>query len=446
LSERSKTAPLDSLFPSGQQAVPFAAGAARAAMGQALAPRSQAMPSLAAPTAAPSHRAFAFWTILTRRRVPQAQTPAGRKSLPPASRDAPAGAWRPAAAWPPVAVATPLPGDGMGEFHAVFERSTLGMAQLELESGRFRRANPRFCEILGFTAAEMLGGLCLPDLAPAGAGDSEPAAFRATLSREGVLAGEWRLRRKDGAILHLQMDCALAGTLPGEPAQVFLLVQDITERRALAERQSLLVREMEHRAKNLLAVVQCIIRLTREADLKGTIRAIEGRIGAVARAHSLLSAERCKQALLEPLVREELAPYGPRQGDLLSSRITIAGPPVPLAPDAVQPLAMALHELATNAAKYGALSGPEGRVSVIWELLPADRLRLRWQERGGPPASPPGTRRGFGTRVITGTIGEQLGGTALMDWAPEGLCCDITIPAAHGLAGQRPGPRASAAG
>ena len=211
------------------------------------------------------------------------------------------------------------------------------------------------------------------------------------------------------------------------------MVQDITGPRALAERQALLAREMDHRAKNLLAVMQTIVRLTRAPDLEGYRQAIEGRIGTVARAHSLLSGERFRRAQLRRLVEEELAPYaGP---DPVSARIRVVGPDLPLAPAAVQALAMALHELATNAAKYGALSVPGGLLAVEWELAEAGSLlRLRWTERDGPPVPAGLARRGFGSRLILATIEEQLGGWVVKEWDPAGLRCEIGIPAGRSVA------------
>ncbi len=190
---------------------------------------------------------------------------------------------------------------------------------------------------------------------------------------------------------------------------------DITERKEAEERQALLAREVDHRARNALALVQSIVRLTRADTIKSYIAAVEGRIGALSRAHTLLSQSRWQGADLARLVDEELAPY--RTGD--ADKIVVRGPDLSLEPRTAQTLALALHELATNAAKYGALSVLAGRVSLTWELKP-DRLVLRWTETGGPPVKAPASP-GFGIRVISASIERQLEGEAAFDWQPEGL-------------------------
>jgi PAS domain S-box-containing protein len=197
---------------------------------------------------------------------------------------------------------------------------------------------------------------------------------------------------------------------------------DITDRKQAEERQGLLAREVDHRARNALALVQSIVRLTRADTIKPYIAAVEGRIGALARAHTLLAQSRWQGADLARLLEEELAPY--RGGD--AGRITAAGPDVSLEPRAAQTLALALHELSTNAAKYGALSVMSGRVQVAWDLQP-DSLVLRWTETGGPPTAPPASA-GFGIRVISASIERQLEGEAVFNWRPEGLHCSLAVP------------------
>jgi PAS domain S-box-containing protein len=197
---------------------------------------------------------------------------------------------------------------------------------------------------------------------------------------------------------------------------------DITDRKEAEERQALLAREVDHRARNALALVQSIVRLTRSDDIKSYIAAVDGRIGALARAHTLLAQSRWQGADLARLVGEELAPFrtdGPE-------RITTAGPDVSLEPRTAQTLALALHELATNAAKYGALSAQSGRVAVNWELQ-GQGLFLRWAETEGPPTRPPAAP-GFGIRLISASIERQLAGEAAFHWRPEGLYCTLSVP------------------
>lgn len=226
---------------------------------------------------------------------------------------------------------------------------------------------------------------------------------------------------------------------------------DITARKETEERQALLMREVDHRAKNALAVVQAILRLTRADSPDRFARVVEGRVAALARAQTLLTESRWVGADLVAMLRGELAPFmggigpggsasggpgtggpgtgGPGTGDTGAGRVTLAGPRVTVAPVTAQPLSMALHELATNAAKYGSLSTPAGALNLTWELdRAAGRLRIRWTESGGPAIAAAPERSGFGSRVIRTTIREQLSGEVTFDWHPGGLVCDIDIP------------------
>ena len=197
---------------------------------------------------------------------------------------------------------------------------------------------------------------------------------------------------------------------------------DITDRKMAEQRQMLLAEEVDHRARNVVAVVQSILRLTRADKVDDYIAAVDGRISALSNAHRLLASSRWEGADLRKLVEEELAAY--RSGD--EARIIINGPAVLLAPAVAQTIALALHELVTNAAKYGALSIESGRVALTWEALP-ERIDLDWVESNGPKVKPP-KRRGYGTRVFSGGIEYQLGGIVDFNWHPDGLRCKLSIP------------------
>jgi PAS domain S-box-containing protein len=197
---------------------------------------------------------------------------------------------------------------------------------------------------------------------------------------------------------------------------------DITERKEAEEHQALLAREVDHRARNALALVQSIVRLTRADTISSYISAVDGRIGALSRAHTLLAQSRWQGADLARLIDEELAAF--RMGD--ADKVVATGPDVSLDPRTAQTLALALHELATNAVKYGALSAVTGRVRANWELGPTN-LTLHWAESGGPPNEAPSSP-GFGIRVISGSIERQLEGEARFDWRLEGLHCSLTVP------------------
>jgi PAS domain S-box-containing protein len=196
---------------------------------------------------------------------------------------------------------------------------------------------------------------------------------------------------------------------------------DITDRKSAEERQSLLAREVDHRAKNVLAVVQSIVRLTKAQNHESYVSSIEGRIRALSTAHNIIAESQWVGASLRGLVEKELAPYQ-------TTRIEVRGPDIVLHPSAAQTLALALHELATNAAKYGALSSPSGRLAVTWSSV--GKFELAWSETLGPQLVVP-TRKGFGTRIITASIEQQLGGEVRFDWRTQGLVCVISIPNDH---------------
>jgi PAS domain S-box-containing protein len=231
---------------------------------------------------------------------------------------------------------------------------------------------------------------------------------------------EFRIIRPDGEVRWCVGTAAATLDRTGRVVRVSGVTVDITERKHAEERQSLLAREVDHRAKNALALAQSIVRLTRGDDVKAYVQSVEGRINALARVHTVLSLSSWQGAEIRRLVDEELAPYSD------GSQIELSGPEIQLQPATAQTLALALHELVTNSAKYGALSTQAGHLSISWENEPG-RLRLHWEETGGPPVQEP-TSRGFGTRSVIASIESQLGGQAEFDWRPEGLLCRLAMP------------------
>ena len=233
---------------------------------------------------------------------------------------------------------------------------------------------------------------------------------------------EFRVRRPNGELRCCIGAAAASIDATNRIVRVSGVTVDITDRKDAEERQTLLVREVDHRAKNALAVVQSIVRLTQAKTIKAYIAAVEGRITALSRAHALLSESRWEGADLSRLLDEELAPYRSSEAE----KLLTDGPAVLLQPATAQILALALHELATNSAKYGALSLDSGRVTLTWQLSPSD-LVLQWMETGGPSVRPP-LSQGYGTKVIKATVERQLGGHAMFDWHPEGLRFTLSTP------------------
>jgi PAS domain S-box-containing protein len=243
---------------------------------------------------------------------------------------------------------------------------------------------------------------------------------------QGVTAYEaqFRIRRPDGEIRWCLGTAAASLSDDDKVLRISGVTLDVTERKEAEQRQMLLAREVDHRAKNALALVQSIVRLTKADTRDNFVRSVEGRIAALSRVHTVLSLSRWQGAELNEIVEEELSPY--RTAD--AQRVTIDGPKVTLKPAAAQTLALALHELATNAAKYGALSVHTGRVAISW-VMDKETLRFEWRESGGPAVQAP-VARGFGTRSVIASIETQLGGQASFDWSPGGLACVLTVPRA----------------
>ncbi|HYC03474.1 MAG TPA: HWE histidine kinase domain-containing protein [Azospirillaceae bacterium] len=219
---------------------------------------------------------------------------------------------------------------------------------------------------------------------------------------------------------------------PEGRSRLTMLTFDITERRQAEERQRLLMREVDHRAKNVLAVVMSLVRLSRADEPAAFVAAVEGRVAALARAHSLLAETRWNGGGLAAIIGQEVAPHADR------GQVSLVGPHLMIQPDSVQPLSMIFHELWTNSAKYGALSA-SGVLRVDW-VQDAAMLNIVWTETGGPVLAGPPPRRGFGTTLIDASV-TQLDGQIEKEWAREGLVCRIRIPSRHVLTAQAgPGP------
>jgi PAS domain S-box-containing protein len=242
-------------------------------------------------------------------------------------------------------------------------------------------------------------------------------------------AVQFRFQRPDGAWVWIESRARPVETdRAGRPVRVAGTLQDVTARREAEERRALLAREVDHRAKNALAVVQAALRLTPRHDADGFATAVEGRIASLARAHTLLAQQSWAGAELRRLLEGELAAFLPDDGQR-PSRAELNGPEVQVAPAAAQSLSLTCHELATNAVKYGALSAPDGRLLVRWVVdAEAGVLRLDWVESGGPVLSSPPSRRGFGSRLIAATVRDQLGGWLEQSWGESGLVVRMAIP------------------
>jgi PAS domain S-box-containing protein len=254
-------------------------------------------------------------------------------------------------------------------------------------------------------------------------------ALRALETETQTERTEFRVHRPDGELRWCIGVAAASRDADGYIVRISGVTIDITDRKHAEERQSLLAEEVDHRARNVVAVIQSIMRLTRAGTVETYLGAVDGRIRALSNAHKLLSRSRWEGADLGKLVDEEFAPY--RSED--ASRASSEGRPILLQPSTAQTLALALHELATNSAKYGAWSSDQGRVSLRWTVEPRG-IVLDWQESDGPAVSKP-EKQGYGTRVVNAGIEHQLGGKVVFDWQPTGLHCTMTVP--HDLKAER---------
>lgn len=220
---------------------------------------------------------------------------------------------------------------------------------------------------------------------------------------------------------------------------------DVTDRREGEERGAVLAREVDHRAKNVLSVVQAVLRLTPASDAASFVQIVEGRVGALARAHTHLANARWLGADLRDVLADEVTPA------IKELRVSLEGPGISLAAGAVQPLALAIHELFTNAQRHGALSVPGGQISIVWSVLEdTGLLRLSWLESGGPRIAEPQDRKGFGFTLMNMSVKGQLSGKVTLDWRRNGLACHIDIGKAlferRGMIPSHPLPRPTAQG
>jgi PAS domain S-box-containing protein len=275
--------------------------------------------------------------------------------------------------------------------------------------------------LYGYSAEEVIGmpiAACIPE----GRHHEEIAIFERIRDGERVEPFDTVRRHKDGSSIDVSLGVSPIRDLDGNIVGASSISRDITGRKRSAERIAMLAREAEHRTKNVLQAVQTVVHLSQAQTPEDLKRAIEGRIQALANAHGLFAQSRWLGADLATLVRQELAPY--READRPRARVD--GPHMPVNPRVAQAIAIVLHELTTNAAKYGALSVAGGHVEVTWAARSPDRLSLIWTETDGPVIAPP-SRRGFGTQVMETLIKLDLGGELRFDWRAEGLVCEIEI-------------------
>ena len=311
---------------------------------------------------------------------------------------------------------------------ATYEHAAIGISEIAPD-GHFLRVNEAICAITGFSREHLLANKLFTHTHPDDA-DPDREGFRKQVAGElEFYSVEKRFIRKDNRVIWLSVRSSPVRDDGDKLLYVVRVVQDITERKAAEQRQKLLIDELNHRVKNTLATVQSLASQTaRGAHTPAAFRErFEGRLIALSKAHDQLTMHHWESADLRELLSGSLAPYAGAG----SERVVLRGEDVILRPRAVLTLAMALHELTTNAAKYGALSVPGGRIEIHWQPVRAENgrpmLRIEWIEQGGPSVAEP-EQRGFGSKLIEGSIAAELGGTARLGFEAQGLRCEIVIP------------------
>jgi PAS domain S-box-containing protein len=286
--------------------------------------------------------------------------------------------------------------------------------------------------LFGYTAEEVVGKP-ITILIPPDRLDEEPTILELIHRGERVEHYETIRRRKDGSLVEISLTVSPVKSAEGRIIGASKIARDITERRRAEEQQNLLLREMSHRIKNLFAVASGVVTLSARsaATPEDMAKAVRDRLGALTRAQELTRpglidpAEKSNpDTTLHALVRTIFAPYVDSRDQ---GRVSITGPEVPIGGNAVTGLALLLHEFATNAAKYGALTSPSGRVGIHWSAG-KDELALTWTEHGGPSVDGQPQDQGFGSMLAHRIVSGQFGGRLSRDWKPEGLTIHLSLP------------------
>ena len=294
-------------------------------------------------------------------------------------------------------------------------------------------ANDAFLSLTGYDREEVLGQ-SFNFLMARGADPEALAQVEAAFEGSTDSGSEIRYRRKDGSVFWAAIFISPVRDEGGDVVQHFASFVDLTKHKQEQAQSTMMIDELNHRVKNTLATVQSIVwqALRKASDPEVIRESIESRLFALSRSHDLLTRENWEGAGLLDLVNEAMEPFGVANGR--TERFVITGKNIRLPPKVTLALGIAFHELATNAVKYGAFSNEAGSILIAWTIEPrpeGDRLILRWQEKDGPPVTPP-SRKGFGSRVIERGLAHELQGTVNLDYRADGVVCTINIPAPRG--------------
>jgi PAS domain S-box-containing protein len=305
-------------------------------------------------------------------------------------------------------------------FRGIFDSRLAGLAIVDLASGSVLTVNDYFVDLLGHPRKLFGHTEAWRLITPPEYHALDEAGIAQILETGRAEPFEKEYLRADGSRVPVRLSAAL---IPGKTDQVVVHVYDITDRRRAEEHQRLLINELNHRVKNTLAIVQSIAQQSFRGGVPTAAakQAFEARLAALSAAHNILTERSWQSASMSELVARIIAPLGGG-----SDRFVVEGPEIQLQPKTAVSLALALHELGTNAAKYGALREKAGRVEIRW-LVEAERLKLVWRERGGPPVVQP-EQRGFGSRLLERGLAADLGGKVRIRFEPEGVVCTMEAP------------------
>ena len=308
---------------------------------------------------------------------------------------------------------------------ATYNHALVGISETD-RTGRFIRANEQFSVMTGYGPDELPSMTFFDITHPADAAEDR-RLFEEQWSglRDGYTI-EKRYVRKDGAIIWVEIAASLVRDQHDSEPFAVRIQRDITDRKRAQEQQRLLLNELNHRVKNTLAVVQGLSHQTFNGSAvePKVLEAFDGRLGALAAAHNLLMQHTWEPTPIRKATEVALKPF-----QTTKERISFDGPETLLTPSATVTLTLALHELATNAAKYGALSNESGAVAVRWTVN-SDKLEFVWKESGGPAVTRP-HQTGFGTRLLERAVARDLGASVTIDYDPNGVVCTISASLAR---------------
>jgi PAS domain S-box-containing protein len=314
-------------------------------------------------------------------------------------------------------------------FRTIFEQANDYLITTTLDQ-RITSVNPAVLGALGYSAEEIIGR-SIADFMDPDQFTLSMEAFGRKLAAGGTTRFMLNVRARDGRQLVWEINSQLTTDAEGQPAGLHAIGRDMTEAKRHEAHLRLLVDELNHRVKNTLAIVQGIAQQSFKDDADPAVarRAFEGRLAALSEAHNLLTREHWGAVSMTQIIDDAVAPHGGEQ-----SRFTLDGPDLAILPKTAISLALAIHELSTNAVKHGALSSPRGHVEIRWARTAHGdkaRLSLVWEERGGPAVDVP-TRRGFGTRMIERGLAAELAGTVKIDFRRDGVVCTVDAPLPEG--------------